>query len=48
MKLSMQGIDYFDMEQMVYELVKREDIRDAIMESITDIYVDECQDVSAI
>ena len=48
MKLSMQGIDYSDMEQMVYELVKREDIRDAIMESITDIYVDECQDVSAI
>ena len=48
MKLAAQGIDYSDMEQMVYELVKREDIREAIMESITDIYVDECQDVSAI
>ena len=48
MKLNAQGIDYSDMEQMVYELVKREDIREAIMESITDIYVDECQDVSAI
>lgn len=48
MKLSIQGIDYSDMEQMVYELVKREDIRESIMENITDIYVDECQDVSAI
>lgn len=48
MKLAAQGIDYSDMEQMVYELVKRDDIREAIMESITDIYVDECQDVSAI
>ena len=48
MKLAAQGIDYADMEQMVYELVKREDIRESIMESITDIYVDECQDVSAI
>ena len=48
MKLAGQGIDYADMEQMVYELVKREDIRESIMESITDIYVDECQDVSAI
>ena len=47
-KLAIQGIDYSDMEQMVYELVKREDIRESIMESITDIYVDECQDVSAI
>ena len=48
MKLSVQGIDYSDMEQMVYELVKREDIRESIRESVTDIYVDECQDVSAI
>ncbi|MDO5702959.1 MAG: 3'-5' exonuclease, partial [Lachnospiraceae bacterium] len=48
MKLEHQGIDYSDMEQMVYELVKREDIRESICESITDIYVDECQDVSAI
>lgn len=47
-KLAIQGIDYSDMEQMAYALVKREDIRDAIMENITDIYVDECQDVSAI
>lgn len=47
-KLALQGIDYADMEQMAYELVKREDIREAIMASITDIYVDECQDVSAI
>ena len=48
MKLAIQGIDYSDMEQMVYELVKREDIRESITQSITDIYVDECQDVSAI
>ena len=47
-KLSLQGIDYSDMEQMAYELVKREDIRESIVESVTDIYVDECQDVSAI
>ncbi|MBQ8978381.1 MAG: UvrD-helicase domain-containing protein, partial [Oscillospiraceae bacterium] len=48
MKLDMQGIDYSDMEQMAYELIKREDIRRAVREDITDIYVDECQDVSAI
>ncbi len=48
MKLSAMGIDYSDMEQMAYELMKKEDIREAVRESITDIYVDECQDVSAI
>ena len=48
MKLAAQGIDYSDMEQMAYELMKRPEIREAVTESITDIYVDECQDVSAI
>ncbi|MCR5263665.1 MAG: UvrD-helicase domain-containing protein [Clostridiales bacterium] len=48
LKLSAGGIDYSDMEQMAYELMKRDDIREAVRESITDIYVDECQDVSAI
>ena len=48
LKLEEAGIDYSDMEQMAYELVRREDIREAITENITDIYVDECQDVSAI
>lgn len=48
MKLDIQGIDYSDMEQMVYELIQREDIRESVRETISDIYVDECQDVSAI
>ncbi len=48
LKLEEAGIDYADMEQMAYELMKREDIREAVTETITDIYVDECQDVSAI
>ena len=48
LKLEESGIDYADMEQMACELVRREDIREAVTETITDIYVDECQDVSAI
>ena len=48
LKLEEAGIDYADMEQMAYELMKRDDIREAVTETITDIYVDECQDVSAI
>ena len=48
LKLAEAGIDYADMEQMAYELMQRSDIREAVTDTITDIYVDECQDVSAI
>ena len=41
-------IDFSDMEQMTYALLKQPEIRDAVRESLDHIFVDECQDVSGI
>ena len=44
-------IDYSDLEQMSYQIMTDEahkDVRDGMLYRYTDIFVDECQDVSAI
>lgn len=44
-------IDYSDMEQMTYQIMTDDDnndVRDGMLYRYTDIFVDECQDVSAI
>ena len=41
-------IDFSDMEQMTYELLKQDGIREEILQRYTEIYVDETQDISAI
>jgi len=47
-KLEAGAIDYADMEQIAYRIMKDEDKRDELLARYKYIYVDECQDVSGI
>ena len=41
-------LDFHDLEQMTLEILENADLRDRIQQSYDHIFVDECQDVSAI
>ena len=47
-KQEIGAIDFSDMEQMAFMLLQDENIRAELLEKYTEIYVDECQDISAI
>ena len=47
-KLEAGTIDYADMEQIAYRIMKDEEKRDELLAKYRYIYVDECQDVSGI
>ena len=47
-KLEAGTIDYADMEQIAYQIMKNDEKREELLDRYKYIYVDECQDVSGI
>ncbi len=47
-KQEISSIDFSDMEQMTFMLLQDESIKAELLDRYTEIYVDECQDISAI
>ena len=47
-KKALGGVDFSDMEQLTFQLLQHETIREEMLQKYTDVYVDETQDISAI